>query len=113
MLFTGDILNHREKNLSNNSDINLYADILLSPHHGSLTSSTKIFLNKVLPGAVIISCGRHNRYGFPNDKVLKRYQKMDIQIFRTDKDGAIFISSDGINHEIKPFFPGNYQKETF
>ena len=113
MLFPGDILNHREKNLSHNSDINLYADILLSPHHGSLTSNTKIFLNKVLPKAVIISCGRHNRYGFPKDKVLKRYQKMDIQIFRTDRNGAIFISSDGINHEIKPFFLGNYQKETF
>jgi len=103
MLFAGDILHHREKNLSMNTDIDLYSDILLSPHHGSSTSSTDIFLDKVAPGTVIISCGWHNRYGFPHNKVLKRYLKRGIQIFRTDKDGAIFISSDGNDLTIKAF----------
>ena len=101
MLFPGDILNNREKNLSNNTDINLDSNILLSPHHGSTTSSTKVFLDKIKPGIVIISCGRHNRYGFPHDKVLKRYKKFGIQIFRTDTDGAIFISSDGKHFSTK------------
>ena len=101
MLFAGDILHHREKNLSINTEIDLYSDILLSPHHGSSTSSTKVFLDKVAPGTIIISCGWQNRYGFPSDKVLKRYKKMGMQIFRTDKDGAVFISSDGNNYSTK------------
>ena len=101
MLFAGDILHHREKNLSINTDINLYSDILLSPHHGSSTSSTKVFLDKVAPGTIIISCGWQNRYGFPSDKVLKRYKKMGMRVFRTDKDGAVFISSDGNNYTTK------------
>ncbi|MCD4720287.1 MAG: DNA internalization-related competence protein ComEC/Rec2 [Desulfobacula sp.] len=101
MLFPGDILSLREKNLSSLNNPDLHSDILLSPHHGSSTSSTKFFLDKVQPKSVIISCGWHNRYGFPHTKVLKRYNKMGISIFRTDEDGAIFISSDGKNHNIR------------
>jgi competence protein ComEC len=103
MLFPGDILRHREKNLSVNSDINLSSDVLLSPHHGSSTSSTDLFLNKVQPKTIIISCGWHNPYGFPHPGVLKRYEKMGVQIFRTDEDGAIFITSDGENYTTQPF----------
>jgi len=113
MLFPGDILNHREKNLSSHPDTNLYAEILLSPHHGSLTSSSIDFLSKVTPKTVIISCGLNNRYGFPNKAVIKRYQDMGIHIFRTDKNGAIFISSDGINYNIKAMFPNESQKDIF
>jgi len=106
MLFPGDILTHREKNLSVRKDLNLHSTVLLSPHHGSVTSSTPFFLEKVSPESVIISCGWRNRYGFPHYKVLKRYTKMGIHIFRTDKDGAIFISSDGKNHNILTYKGG-------
>jgi len=102
MLFPGDILYRREKKLSANPHINLCSDLLLSPHHGSSTSSTSAFLNKVQPKTIVISCGWHNRYGFPHDAVLKRYQKRGIHIFRTDEDGAVFISSDGNHYTIKP-----------
>ena len=101
MLFPGDILKLREINLSKINNPDLHSDILLSPHHGSSTSSNKFFLDKVLPKSVIISCGWHNRYGFPHTKVMKRYNKMGINIFRTDEDGAVFISSDGKNHNIR------------
>lgn len=103
MLFPGDILFHREEKLSMNNALDLHADILLSPHHGSSTSSSKIFLDKVHPKSVIISCGRNNRYGFPHSMVLKRYEKQGIDIFRTDEDGAIFISSDGKDHNITTY----------
>jgi len=101
MLFPGDILHHRETNLSITDDIDLNSDILLSPHHGSSTSSATVFLDKVNPRTVIISCGWQNRYGFPHDTVLKRYQKKGIHIFRTDKDGAVIISSDGKHYTTK------------
>ena len=101
MLFPGDILSAREKSLAGESGLNLHSEILLSPHHGSSSSSTEIFLEKVLPKSVIVSCGRNNRYKFPHPDVLKRYNDMGIHIFRIDRDGAVFISSDGIEYYIK------------
>lgn len=105
MLFPGDIQTRREKALLNNN-IDLNSDIILSPHHGSSRSSTEAFLNKVHPKTMIISCGWRNRYGFPHYKVLKRCKKQGIKIFRTDEDGAIFISSDGKNHVITTYNDG-------
>ncbi len=107
MLFPGDILSLREKNLSSINHPDLHSDILLSPHHGSSTSSTKFFFDKVLPKSVIISCGWHNRYGFPHPKVVKRYNEMGVSIFRTDEDEAIFISSDGKKYNIRTHKGGN------
>jgi competence protein ComEC len=101
MLFPGDILHLREKHLSRINNPDLHSDIMLSPHHGSSTSSTKLFLDKVQPKSVIISCGRLNRYGFPHTEVLKRYKSKGISIYRTDENGAIFISSDGKEHNIR------------
>ncbi|MBU2629610.1 MAG: ComEC/Rec2 family competence protein, partial [Proteobacteria bacterium] len=106
MLFPGDILMEREKSLSVHHRHALHSDILLSPHHGSSTSNTKFFLDKVQPKSVIISCARQNKYGFPHEKVLKRYARMGINIFRTDEDGATFISSDGKDHIIKTYKGG-------
>jgi len=103
MLFPGDILMQREENLSSKNKVELRSDILLSPHHGSYSSSTKIFLDKVQPKSVIISCGWHNRYGFPHHMILKRYKKRGISLFRTDENGAIFIASNGKNYTIKTF----------
>ncbi|OGR60772.1 MAG: DNA internalization-related competence protein ComEC/Rec2 [Desulfobacula sp. RIFOXYB2_FULL_45_6] len=100
MLFPGDILKDREKNLIITNGLDLHSDILLAPHHGSSSSSTQIFLDQVQAGSVIISCGHNNRYKFPHPDVLKRYIDMGIQVFRTDRDGAVFISSDGREHHI-------------
>jgi len=100
MLFTGDILNDREDRLSHQYASALQSQILLAPHHGSKTSSTKIFLDIVQPKSVIISCAWHNWYGFPHILVLERYKSMGSTIFRTDSDGAIIIKSDGSNYQI-------------
>ena len=101
MLFPGDILSTREELLAKENRLNLHSKIMLSPHHGSSSSSTEIFLDKIMPKSVIISCGRNNQYKFPHPDILKRYNDMGIRIFRTDRDGAIFISSDGLEHGIK------------
>ena len=103
MLFPGDILKLREKNLSGNSESGLSSNVMLAPHHGSSSSSTKIFLEKVHPSSVIISCGWHNRYGFPDLDVLKRLKERKIDMFRTDKNGAVMVLSDGKNYKIKSF----------
>jgi len=106
MLFAGDILKKREHLLAREYGFDLKSTFLLAPHHGSNTSSTKVFLDKVQPKSVIISCGWRNRYGFPHILVLKRYKNLDLTIFRTDIDGAVTITSDGHYHKIKTFKGG-------
>ena len=95
MLFPGDILARRENQLVRQYGSQLKSDLMLSPHHGSQSSSTKFFLEKILPESVIISCGWHNRYGFPDKIVLKRYKDQGINVFRTDIHGAVQITSTG------------------
>lgn len=81
----------------------LKSDILISPHHGSAGSSIDIFIEHVDPDSIIISCGWQNRFGFPKDVVIERYRKRGIEVFRTDLNGAITLSSDGKKWEIKSF----------
>lgn len=100
MLFPGDIMETREELLARAVQKHPGAKILLAPHHGSNTSSTKFFLDKVHPESVIISCGFNNRYGFPHPDVLDRYRQKGIHIFRTDTHGAVTITSSGNGYTI-------------
>ena len=95
-LFTGDIEKEAEYALLSKGD-ELKSTILKVPHHGSLTSSTVEFLNKVRPGKAVFSVGYNNRFGFPKEAVLKRYEYLGTDIYRTDRDGAITASTDGAN----------------
>jgi competence protein ComEC len=103
MLFPGDIEKERENSLAAVYGDRLKSMVLLAPHHGSTTSSHNIFLDKVDPESVIIPCGWQNRYGFPHPRVLNRYRKKKINVFRTDKDGAVFTISDGYTYRITTF----------
>ena len=71
------------------------ARVLKSPHHGSDTSSSAMFLAKVSPEYAVVSAGEGNRYGFPRPQVLERYAAAGIRVLRTDLDGAVEFSSDG------------------
>ena len=64
-------------------------DVLKVGHHGSKTSSSKIFIDKIEPRYSIISVGKNNRYGHPNKEVLKNLK--DSKIYRTDQDGSIMF----------------------
>ncbi|MCE5220625.1 MAG: MBL fold metallo-hydrolase [Clostridium sp.] len=93
-LFTGDAQKDVEKEmLSTNEDIS--ADVLKVGHHGSSTSTTKDFLNKVNPSIGVISVGQDNIYNHPNDDTIKQLNENKVTIYRTDKNGTVVISSDG------------------
>ena len=93
-LFTGDAQKDVEKEiLATNEDIS--ADILKVGHHGSSTSTTKDFLNKVNPSIGVISLGKDNTYNHPNDGTVKRLNQNKVTIYRTDKNGTVILSSDG------------------
>ncbi len=92
-LLSGDIEAEQEYQLLNQHGDKLAADILLVPHHGSLTSSTKAFIDTVAASVAIFTLGRDNRWGFPKSEVLERYRQSTANIFRTDRDGAISLFS--------------------
>lgn len=93
-LFTGDIYKSGELQLINQK-INVDSDILKISHHGSKTSSSEGFLEKVSPEIAVIEVGKNNRYGHPHQEVLERLEKYGIKILRTDENGDIKIISDG------------------
>jgi len=92
-LLSGDIEADQESKLLARVPEKLKADILLAPHHGSLTSSTKAFVKQVSPRIVAFTIGKNNRWGFPKSEVVKRYQQQESQIFRSDMHGAITLTS--------------------
>jgi len=94
-LFTGDITQKVEKELIECYSFKLDSDILKIAHHGSKTSSSKEFLEKVSPKFGIISCAKNNPYHFPHQEVLQRLKEFGIKILRTDQKGDIKIVSDG------------------
>ena len=87
-MFMGDASTTTEKEIIdkyNLPDI----DVLKVGHHGSRTSSSKEFINKINPKYSIISVGKNNRYGHPNKEVLDNLK--DTKIYRTDIDGSIMF----------------------
>lgn len=93
MLFTGDIEKIAEDRLvdlyENTNKLN--AIILKIAHHGSKTSSTESFLNMVKPKIALIGVGKDNKFGHPNDEVLKVIKKYTKLIYRTDQCGEVSI----------------------
>ena len=71
----------------------LKSDVLLMPHHGSLTSSTPGFIEAVAPKIALINAGYRNRFGHPREGVLDRYTERNIPVMRTDWHGAITLNS--------------------
>ncbi len=97
-IFTGDIEEIAEKAILEkykNSTQILKADILKIAHHGSKTSSTEEFLETVKPKIALIGVGQNNNFGHPNKNVIERIKNNKIEIFRTDENGEICISTNG------------------
>jgi competence protein ComEC len=101
ILLTGDIESVQERLLLNSFGEKLKADILLVPHHGSLSSSTPEFIDSVSSRHVIFSTGYLNHWRFPKPEILRRYQKTDAHLYRTDQDGAIQVYCSSSNCEVE------------
>ena len=85
-LLTGDIGENTEKKLL---PVLEDVDFLKVGHHGSHTSSSKYFIDKINPKYSIISAGKNNRYNHPNEETLNNLEKS--KIYRTDQDGSIIF----------------------
>ncbi|MFH1673935.1 MAG: DNA internalization-related competence protein ComEC/Rec2 [Pseudomonadota bacterium] len=105
-LFPGDIEAEAERELTAHAETESKSNILLAPHHGSRTSSTPVFLDYVQPDIVIFSARSSSRFRHPHPEVLKRYKTRNCKMLRTDRDGAIMITTDGKEVRIKKYLPG-------
>jgi competence protein ComEC len=101
VLLTGDISAKIEQKLVQKyqGTVMLKSDVLIAPHHGSKTSSTKLFIDSVNPEFVVFSTGKYNRWKMPNEQVTERYKQKKITTFNTAESGMITLEffSAGIN----------------
>ena len=102
-LLPGDIGAEAERELTALACNTLKSDVLLAPHHGSRSSSTPGFLKCVKPKIGVISSGWRNRSGKSVSQVLNRYQALGCHMFRTNRQGAITITTDGRQLSVAPF----------
>lgn len=86
-LFTGD-LEQGELDLIETYP-NLPVDVLKAGHHGSKGSSYPEFLDHIGAKIALISAGENNRYKHPHQETLDRFDSRNIQVYRTDQQGAI------------------------
>ncbi|WP_447639654.1 DNA internalization-related competence protein ComEC/Rec2 [Pandoraea norimbergensis] len=70
----------------------LHADVLLAPHHGSLTSSTPAFVKAVAPRHVVFQTGYRNRFGHPRPAVVGRYRDVGARVWQSVQHGAVRFS---------------------
>ena len=95
-IFTGDASLYSEVLMHQNNGTNLKSNVLKLGHHGSKTSSSFLWLEDVMPDVAIVSAGKNNRYGHPNQETLGRLLELKIPYLSTADMGNIIFKTDGI-----------------
>lgn len=99
-MFMGDAeMPSEERILKTFAIHDLRADVIKIAHQGSSDASSKKFLEAVGPKYAVILTGADNSYGHPSLRIIRRLERLNIKILRTDKDGDIKFTSDGQNIE--------------
>jgi competence protein ComEC len=93
-LFTGDAERESEADILE-AGYNLFSTVLKVGHHGSSTSTSYPFLREIMPRYAVISVGKGNSYGHPDENTLSRLRDADAIVYRTDIHGDISCNSDG------------------
>ena len=90
-LFMGDA----EELSENEITADVSSDVIKVGHHGSSTSSSQSFVNRVSADYAVIECGKDNSYGHPHTEIVERWEKSGAQVLRTDLLGYIHFTSNG------------------
>lgn len=96
-IFSGDAETKAENEMLE-SGVNLRGTVLKVGHHGSNSSTSPEFLDAVRPEAAVISAGEGNSYGHPHAETLEALAAAGVKVFRTDLQGTIVITTDGITY---------------
>ncbi|MBS0289446.1 MAG: DNA internalization-related competence protein ComEC/Rec2 [Proteobacteria bacterium] len=102
VLLTGDIEKGAESLLLKRSKADLKSTVLVVPHHGSLTSSSEEFIKAVSPKYALFPVGMNNRYGFPKQTILARYQAMGVKNLIVSQTGALMFQLNKTNELTPP-----------
>jgi competence protein ComEC len=102
VLLTGDVESSAEAEIASMLEP-AGVRVMLAPHHGSATSSSRRLLEAASPDVAVISAGRGNRYGHPHAAVLERYREIGARVLRTDVHGAIALRTDGRTVDVQTF----------
>ncbi|MFT5396933.1 MAG: competence protein ComEC [Gammaproteobacteria bacterium] len=103
VLLTGDIEQAAEKSLINNMPEQIKVDILLAPHHGSKTSSSNELIATIAPEYAVISAGYRNRFGFPKQDIMSRYEAHGVKTLVTFMTGEISMKFSAAGLIIEQF----------
>jgi competence protein ComEC len=96
-MLTGDATLYTENQIEWNENENtLHSNVLKLGHHGSRTSSSILWLEKVDPEVAIVSAGENNKYGHPHQETLDRLSALHIPYLSTAEIGNIIFKSDGV-----------------
>ena len=102
MMFTGDAQKEAEDQiLKTYKPADLKSDVLKVGHHGSKTSSSDAFVKAIATKSATISCAAGYQYKFPHEPTLKTLQKYNVEVYRTDRNGTITITTDGSSYSIE------------
>ncbi len=104
-LLTGDIERDTENELLADPSCDLRADVIKVPHHGSRTSSTYGFVNRVQANTAVISVGRRSRFGHPHPEIVARWRESGASVLTTGEKGTVTIRTDGNDVQINRFLP--------
>jgi len=107
ILLTGDIERADELALALRYEHKLKATLLISPHHGSKTSSSYALLKRATPEVVFVGAGYKNSFGHPHSEVLSRYALLGIEAFNTATRGMLSVE---LNRQERMSYPRAYRE---
>jgi len=90
LVVTGDIETGVERVLLSD-DLPVRSDVVVVPHHGSGTSSSRSFVAGSAPGIALISAGYHNRWGLPRPDIVRRWRNAEAEVLTTALEGAVSV----------------------
>lgn len=98
-LLCGDAETKVEKEMLNDKLLR-DVDVLKAGHHGSSSSSSNDFLEKIMPEYFAVMCGEGNSYNHPSEKTIEKFASYSKNIYRTDINGNIMFLSNGYDLEV-------------
>ncbi len=99
LLFPGDIEKNTEAKLVEH-DVPISSNILMAAHHGSATSNSSPFLQRVNPEVIIASSGQSSKEYFPSQYLRKYCQQQQLPLIVTAESGTIRITRQENTTEI-------------
>jgi competence protein ComEC len=91
LLLTGDATDRIDARIAAQIGEVVRPLVLSVPHHGSKTSSSRAFLDALVPDYGIVSAGYRNRFNHPHPDVIQRYAEREIRLFNTAEEGFLYL----------------------